>query len=431
MSPTGPRGRRDLFAAAWWSASLRPLQPVAWAGAAGLVFGGCAELIAEMPQDEGHAALEQQQAGGWNVGGEGLALAFPGAQPADISGGAGWSGALLSLAGRLGPTSARWAPYYNPTLFQSLEAPRNADLRAVMRPIFTPEMALASRRGEVLASLLNADGVCRNDVAVVLDLAGPEAVAVAAALAPCLDPVFVLDNWPHPAGVVPAHLTLAAALYFLPAFERAAPARSPAAAPVFVLDRQRLAPYVDDAGQFDNRYLASLPPREALQAAGIRQVLYVTPDDRVTMEADDLNDDLVAFDREGLDVKMLALADFSERPLPDWPDIAPCGGAAVALGPGQLYFGGSPGAQSCFTFWYGWQPPSGSLALNLSPAPRPPIPVRLAPRCRFHPAPRASVSLGGHPSMGGGWRGGGWHGGGWHFAGRSGSMGRVHFGGMG
>ena len=64
-------------------------------------------------------------------------------------------------------------------------------------------MALAHRRGEALLLAAHREGACRTDVALVLDLPGPEAVAVAAALAPCFDPVFVFDNWPHPLGVVP------------------------------------------------------------------------------------------------------------------------------------------------------------------------------------------------------------------------------------
>jgi len=423
-----PPARRDLLAAAWWSISLRARSvPIAWAGA-GLVFGGCAEMLSQTEADDMRAALEAQQQDGWNVGSEGAVLAFQGRQATDISGGTGWRDALTTLASRLTPAEGRWTPFYNPTLFQSLEAPRNADLRLVMQPIFTPEMALASRRGEALRSLLlYADGVCRNDVAVVLDLPGPEAVAVAAALAPCLDPVFVLDNWPHPMGVVPAHLTLGAALYFLPSFERDRPARATTAAPVFVLDRQRLTPYTDDADQFDNRYMVGLPPREALQAAGIQHLLYVTPDDRAALESDDLNDDLVALDAGGLDIKMLALSDFSETPLPDWPQVPDCAPPSLAVGPGpQLYFGGSPGAHSCFSFWYGWRRQPA-----LAYGPSTPVPPRLAPRCLYHPTPRASFPAAANASRpGGGWRGTqghAWSGG---FA-RSGSLGRMHFGGWG
>ncbi len=92
---------------------------------------------------------------------------------ADISGGAGWREALTTLAPRLSPAQPLWQPYYAPTLFQSLEAPRSADLRAVISPIFTSEMAVASRRGEALLSLFLENGVCRNDVALVLDVPGP------------------------------------------------------------------------------------------------------------------------------------------------------------------------------------------------------------------------------------------------------------------
>ena len=195
------------------------------------------------------------------------------------------SEAMPTLATRLQPGMARWAPYYSPALFQSLEAPRSADLRFEMRPIFTPAMALAERRGQALLSLLTTDGVCRNDVAVVLDLAGPEAVAVASALAHCFDPVFVFDNWPHPRGVVPAHQALAAAAYYQPLFARHASndagsrpkTTAHAAPPMIVLDRHRLDPYTDDSSQFDNRHVARVPGGPALKALGIAHVLYVSP----------------------------------------------------------------------------------------------------------------------------------------------------------
>jgi hypothetical protein len=396
--------------------------PAAFAGA-GLVLGGCGEVLTQTPDAPERAALADQQSLGWSVGGEGDALLFPDAQLVDVSGGVGWREAMPTLATRLQPGMARWAPYYSPALFQSLEAPRSAELRLEMRPIFTPEMALAERRGQALLSLLTAQGVCRNDVAVVLDLAGAEAVAVASALAHCFDPVFVFDNWPHPRGVAPAHLTLASTLYLLPTFERERSARVAAralVAPVFVLDRARAAPYVDDADQFDNRYFASLPPPDALRAAGIRHVLYVTPTDHVTLETDDLNDDLVALDAGGVDVRMLALSDFSETPLSDW-QLGPSGGCAPVAGPpaGGLYFGGTPQSQSCFSFWYGWE-------VSLPGLSRPAPPQRLLARCHFHPQPRATFAAGagfhGHAA--------GWRAGVFGFS-RSGSLGRVHSGGFG
>ena len=418
------------MSAGWWRASLRvrPLArllggwsgPLIWSGAS---LTGCAEMWAQTEADVVHQALEMQQSDGWSVGDEGRPLAFPGAQATDSSGGAGWQQSLSTLATRLTPAGARWQPYYRPALFQSVEDPRNADLRLAIRPVFTSEMAVAGQRGEALLSLLMENGACRSDVALVLDLAGPEAVALAAALSRCFDPVFVFDNWPHPSGVVPAHLTLGAALYFLPTFEGARLGRPDNIAPMFVLDRRRLTPYSDDASRFDNRYFAGLPAPEHLRAAGIRRVLYVTPDQQVTVEADDLNDDLVALDQGGVDVKMLALSDFSETPLPGWLDQAgPLCPPAPLAGPVRYYFGGSPATHGCFTWWYGWgtasSVPSGG-------APVIPVPASLAPRCQFHPARRPGC---GFPRMHGG--PGGWaaSGGPLGFVGRSGSLGRAHGG---
>jgi hypothetical protein len=420
--------------ASWWRRSLRahPLVrllgnwtgPLVWTGA-GTTLGvsGCAEVWAEGEPAQAQAALATQEEDGWSVGDEGQPLAFPDGQPVDVTGGAGWRDKVTTLAIRLMPTQPAWRPYYAPTLFQSLEAPRNADLRAAIRPIFTPEMAVASRRGDALLSVFLDNGVCRNDVALVLDIPGPEAVALAAALAPCFDPVFVFDNWPHPKGVVPAHLTLGAALYFLPELEAARSGRAPSAPPMFVLDRQRLLPYDDDSAQFDNRYFAGLPSRETLHASGIRHLLYVTRDE-ATIDADDLNADLVALDQAGIDVKLLALSDFSETPLPGWLDTpTPCPPATFA-GPGpHYYFGGTRAAQGCFAWWYGWQTlpfPPGSGSIAALSAPRPPIPPPLSRRCQFHPSPRAAT-----PVMVGGMHGrGGWTTTGFH----GGSMGRAHGG---
>jgi hypothetical protein len=421
-----PRG------ASWWRASLpsRPLldvlrgwSPVVPLAAGSLILGGCGEILSQEPDEPGNTKLDDQRNLGWNIGAEGQPLPLTGGQLVDVTGGNGWRQSMPNLAVNLPPAGARWWPYYAPSLFQSLESPRNGALRFAMQPVFTPEMALAHRRGEALLSLLLDEHGCRSDVALVLDLPGPESVAVAAALAPCLDPVFVFDNWPHPRGVVPAQETLGAALYFLPSFERDRASRVRAeitGAPVFVLDRQRLTPYGDDPSLFDNRYFATLPPREVLAQAGIRHVLYVTPDEQVTLESDDLNEDLVAIDESGIDVKMLALSDFSEAPLPNWPAEPSCGSDPVVMGP-ALYFGGSPGAHGCFAFWYGWELPSlgGPGVLPLRPQP----PAHLLARCHFRPQARAT--FGASAAHGHGWRTGAFG-----FS-RSGSLGRVHSGSWG
>src|SRR5262249_13730502 len=121
-------------------------------------------------------------------------------------------------------------------------------------------------------------------------------------------PVFTFANWPHPLGVVPAHQTIAASLYYLPMFAAAANVRAPDAPPLFVLDANRLAPYGGADKQFDNRYFVKLPTAAQLAALGVRHVLYVSAD--ATQELDDLNAALVALCQKGVDVKMVALGDF-------------------------------------------------------------------------------------------------------------------------
>ena len=406
---------RDFLTGAWWHLSLRPPPAaLAWAGigVVGASAPGCAQVLAG-PSAAPSSALAEQQDQGWAVGSEDQTLLFPDDQEVDAAGSPTWRDGLPSLAAALAPQSPRWRPYYAPTLFQSLQAPRNDDLRAAVQPIYSPAMAIAGRRGDALLSMfVRPDGSCVADTTLVVDLPGPEAVALAAALAPCFDPVFFFDNWPHPSGVVPAHLTLAAALYHRPVFERARAARATDAPPLFVLDRQRLAPYVDEASQFDNRYWARLPSPGTLASAGIRHVLYVTPSDAVVAEADDLNDDLVTIDRMGIQVRMLAMSDFQ-------PDSST---QTTPLAPGDpdapYYYGGSPDLHPWFWVWYGWA--TGASA--------PPVPANLAPRCRYRPQPRSQFAWRAHgspPPRAGLGSGGAWHGFPW---GRSGSLGRAHFG---
>jgi hypothetical protein len=79
---------------------------------------------------------------------------------------------------------------------------------------------------------------------------------------------------------------------------------------MFVLDRARLAPYVDDEDHFDNRWTARLPAADQLKAAGVSRVLYVTPEAAPPVESDDVVDDLVAWARLGLDVRAVRVADY-------------------------------------------------------------------------------------------------------------------------
>ncbi|MGZ3443247.1 MAG: hypothetical protein ACXVDD_27185, partial [Polyangia bacterium] len=314
-------GERN-FGARWWRESLGIAR---WAsrpavGTMGLLgalsLAGCAttwggtrddqQVAANDELDVNVDALQLQRDEGWDVGQTGATLAFPDSTTEDAAGGQGWREAMANLAGTLAPSAAALQPFYVPTLFQSLIGPAGQRLRAVMRPIHSAEMDADFARGLALRAQF-AGAQWPKDTALVVDAPGPRAVAVAAALADHFAPVFTFGNWPHPLGVVPAHQTIAASLYFLPMFSAADTVRAADAPPVFVLDANRLAHYADADKEFDNRYFVHLPTAEQLAAIGIRHVLYVGAGDR---ELDDLNAALVALCQKGVDVKMVALGDF-------------------------------------------------------------------------------------------------------------------------
>jgi hypothetical protein len=196
-----------------------------------------------------------------------------------------------------------------PTLFQALSDPANQSLRQVMRPVHTREADEVFARGEALRGLTEQPDAPK-DLALIIDLPGPQSVALAAALATAFCPVFTFDNWPHPLGVVPSHLTLAPACTTcrvrrgasVPAASRAAHVRA-GRQPAGALPRP---------GQ---------PVRQPLRGAdavrgqparrGSRRVLYIRPDDRSLTELDDLNGDFVAWQQAGIEVRALPLSDFT------------------------------------------------------------------------------------------------------------------------
>jgi hypothetical protein len=214
------------------------------------------------------------------------------------------------------------------------------------------------------------------DTALVLDLEGPTSVAVAAALAKGFEPVFTFDNWPHPLGVVPSHLTLASAVYYRPAFLGARTTRPKDAPAAFVLDRNRLAHYTDDGGQFDNRYVAKLPTAENLRSLGVHHLLYVTPDKKELRELDDLNDDFVAFGKASIDVKVLPLSDLD-----------------AAAPRTAYYYGGHLHTHLWFWNSYGWYTPRSTVRLpgsTRAPIPAPPV-AQLSRGAAYRPVERPTI----------------------------------------
>ncbi len=314
------------FGARWWRESLATsrLARGGLAGTFGLLGGaaltlpGCFnygdpvpdESAAQQSGDEIDTsvdALQLQQHEGWDVGQPGGQLRFAGSSLEDVAGTQDWRGGMQRLAETLHPTEPALQPYYVPTLFQSLMGKAGQRLRAVMRPVHDDDMDRDFARGLALREAFAAAGWPR-DTALVVDAPGSHAVALAAALADHFAPVFTFGNWPHPRGVVPAHETLAATLFYLPAFAAAQDERPNDAPPLFVLDANRLAPYRDADAEFDNRYFVHLPDARAFAAMGISHVLYVSADGY--QELDDLNAALVELSQNNVDVQMVALGDF-------------------------------------------------------------------------------------------------------------------------
>ncbi|MGZ5971105.1 MAG: hypothetical protein ACXWP4_25720, partial [Polyangiales bacterium] len=189
-----------------------------------------------------------------------------------------------------------------------------------------------------------------------------ESVAFAAGMTELFDPVFAFENWPHPRGVVPAHLTLAAAAFYQPLLAKARVGNR-IAPPAIVLDRNRLAPYTDEQNQFDNRFVAKLPGVDTLKSQGIKHVLYVTPLATDTQEMDDVNDDLVAWSRGGLDVAMVGATSF----------VMTSGSGKDAT----YLYGGSDNTHEGFYLDYPWAKPAlgafsppASAATHFKPQPR-------------------------------------------------------------
>lgn len=314
------------------------------AGATGVAVLGGTALLFRGSGDSTVPSVDLQRTDGFDVGARGQTLVVPNASRLDAAGDAIRLERLASLVEDLAPAQVEWRPFYVPTLFQALAT--DARLRAVITGMDAPSMRQAQRRAEVLRAILGA-GVTTG-VGLVVDLPGPQAVAFAAGLLPDFDPVFVFDNWPHPHGVVPAHLTLAAALFLRPTF-MAAPRAATARAPVFVLDRERLAPYGNEPDRFDNRYAAHLPAASDLRGRGVERLLCVVADGATRQEADDLNDTFVGYREAGVDVKLLGLTDLDPDPAPA-PDPTPNAAAPAA---GRGYGAWNHG---WFFHHYGWGP---------------------------------------------------------------------------
>lgn len=305
--------------APWFDAMLsrRQFGVMAAAGAAAIGTGALVACSPSKSADEPFVmddvdALQVQRDGGWRYGATGDSLTSDRYVDTDVAGSSDWT-ALQSSAGMLAvTTNARaYRHLVSPTLFQSLDmVDEGAVLGDQIRPVYDASIEEAYQRGVALADTLVRAGDVEKTF-VILDLPGPESVAAATGMASLYDPAFLFDNWPHPRGLVNAHETLGAVMYFGRELSDAKAARADDAPPVLVLDHNRLRP-VDATGKndFDNRYGVELPSLEWLQKSGFERVMYVVADDTIMQELDDINEDFVVFQQANLPVARLTMDSF-------------------------------------------------------------------------------------------------------------------------
>lgn len=372
----------ELLGARWWHEGLR-LQPLAsdsslgtdasrraalkvLAGLgvgvvfAGVAFRGCSRTYSVPASNSPPiAATDAQRQYGLLYAADGASFAWTDTVPTDANGDPMDRALLPQLAAELQPKIARWQPFYLPTLASSLLAPDATELRAKIPFVNSPAMQNAFVRGQALADVI-AFAEAPERWLVVVDLPGPLSVAFAAGLAKRATPVCMFGNWPHPRGVVPAHVTLAALLFHLP--QLAASPREGALAAAFVLDRDRLHPYDNAADRFDNRYVVSLPSATALR--GIERVLYVVPGGgqaNAEQELDDLNETFVAWRSAGIIVRVVGAADFQPGNEPagnnDAATAQPLAGSSQTQ---RHYWGGSPATHWWWLHSLGSRPPAGA-----------------------------------------------------------------------
>jgi len=310
-------------------------------GVGGLIFWAASRSrkSGEDVKEEPRKALDMQRDYGWSFGAVSETVAFDTLYTQPYA-----RAALKTLESDLSPKGANHTSHYVPSLFQSPEAlprltlpdgetERVKPLAEALKPMLTPVMKEYEKRGAGYGSLISKSDA---GVLTVVDLAGPEAVAFAAGASKYLDPIMLFDNWPHPRGVVPAHETLAAAVYYQPLFAKNKAARPATAMPMAVLDRRRLTTYVDDATKFDNRYLAKVPSPKALS---VKRVMYVVATSSDLPEQDDLNAAFLEWGAASVEVRSLAATAFDGGPEPT----------------DEYFFGGTASGNDGFFSEYKWK----------------------------------------------------------------------------
>ena len=351
-----------IVGARWWNRELKDEErrqsrraALTALGVGVLAIAGVGAIIAEIDAQsfsyQSFPSLALQRRFGWSFGAYGQPVTFDGRRvmPYDPAN-------LYTLRGDC--VGQAYAPHQSAALFDAIghrpaETPGEpngtfAPLERSLQPVVTSSMALAYRMGQALARLLAR---APRRAAVIVDLVGMDSVALAAGLAETHAPVWKFDHWPHPLGVVPAHLTLARAAFFQLRFHEAIVRRAPDAPPVVLLDRHRLHPYRDDSNLFDNRYVATLPSIATLEeSARVQDVIYIAPSQDVVIEAPDTIATLVSYRTRGLRVRALTGRSFFSRDYAAAP--AQTDPIESMLQQSPLYYGGDAAAEERFAQHY-------------------------------------------------------------------------------
>jgi hypothetical protein len=359
----------------WWEHSLnrRDAQKLGLGVAAVVGLAGCGDDGKVVDLD----ALDAQKKGGWDVGDTNKKLVFAGGTTTDAKGGADWKGYTKAskLLEATRPANDAYAKWQMPTLFQSLE---QVSLAAQMKPVSTAQTQETYNKGRALGSLVTSAEEPEKTLLIV-DMPGTHAVAAAAGMSQWVEPVFKLDNWPHPKGVVKSHETLGAALYYAGELEENKGKRDKAKAPAaIVLDSNRLASYGNPDKEFDNRYFVDLPTADELKAAGVKRVVYV-PMQEQAAESDDLNDAAVEYGEAGIDVQQVPMSSFGKDPNYKPPEKTE-DGTPVEDPTGGYYYGHAHQHHTHFYthypmfIWmpmpmYGWGRPMGGAGPTRARAP--------------------------------------------------------------
>jgi hypothetical protein len=299
--------------------------------------------------DEDSFALQKKE--GWNVGSTDKFLSFEGSSLTDSRGRnlTGYDPNYLTSVYQ--PRDSQWQPFFVPTLIQSLA---QQSLSGQMRPVFNAQMRETYQRAEALRNLVSQTPN-PSQTLIISDLPGPQSLALGAAMADAAQLVPVFDNWPHPLGVVRSHETLGAMAYYAGEIDEKRSKLKENAPAILLLDSNRLTAYTDQDTQFDNRYQAKLPPADQIKQRGVQQVIYLVKDESQKDELDDINENLVEWQKQGINVRMLRMSEFKPVDEPTQATVAgTTGTTTTSTVQRHYYYGGSPWASWLFFSHYGY-----------------------------------------------------------------------------